>query len=207
MARIKTLFVDIGGVLLTNGWDHVSRRTAADKFKIDWEEYDSLHKQYYDIHETGGMTFDEYLTKTIFWKERPFTIEEFRKFAFNQSQLLPGMIDFLIDFKKEYGIRIATVSNEGRDLAEYRIRTFHLARLIDDFFVSCFVHYQKPNPRIYEIALDVTQARKDSLVYIDDRANLVEAAAALGIKGIVHKDLATTKQLLYSHHADERDPV
>jgi hypothetical protein len=28
---ITTLFIDIGGVLLTNGWDHLSRKLAAKK--------------------------------------------------------------------------------------------------------------------------------------------------------------------------------
>jgi putative hydrolase of the HAD superfamily len=34
---ITTLFLDIGGILLTNGWDHNIRTHAADKFGLDYE--------------------------------------------------------------------------------------------------------------------------------------------------------------------------
>jgi putative hydrolase of the HAD superfamily len=37
-APITTLFLDIGGVLLPNGWDHHARKRAATIFKLELAE-------------------------------------------------------------------------------------------------------------------------------------------------------------------------
>lgn len=193
---IDTLFLDVGGVLLTNGWDHVQRKEAADTFHIDWEEFQAKHKEYYDLHETDKLTLDQYLDRVIFWKPRDFTLAQFKDFMYAQSKPYKEMLEWIPKLKKQYNLRIALVSNEGRDLAEYRFKKFNFTSFVDDYFVSCFVYYQKPDPRIYKIALDVTQKPLENTVYIDDRENLIEAAAKLGFQGIAHKSYATTKEKL-----------
>lgn len=172
------------------------REKAAHAFDIDLVDFEKRHHQFYDIYESGKASLDDYLKEVIFWTERGFSMEKFKEFMFSQSKPFPDMIAFFTQIKKEYGLRIAAVSNEGRALAEYRIKIANLTSFIDDFFISSFVGYQKPDPHIYLIALDVTQTLPKQAFYIDDRKELVEVASKLGIKGVVQTSLVETRKAL-----------
>lgn len=199
MTSRQTLFLDLGGVLLTNGWDHLSRHNAVQQFGLSQTEFDERHEEFYDLHETDHISFDQYLDMVVFYKKRPFTREEFKQFMFAQSQPYTEMIALIQRLKQHYNLNVAAVSNEGRELAEYRIRAFDLSSFIDHFFVSCFVHIQKPDLRIFRMALDVTQSTPAGVLYIDDRPNLVEAAAELGILGHPHRSARETEAWLQQH--------
>ncbi len=198
MSQITTLFLDIGGVLLTNGWDHLAREKAILQFKLDKEDFEKRHKQWYDDHEKGKITIDDYLNKVVFWTPRQFSMQQFKDFMLMQSQAKKEMLEFISHLKKEKNLRVAAVSNEGRYLAEYRIKKFNLTSFIDDFFISCFVGYQKPDPHIFKMALDVLQVSIEQVLYIDDRPNLIEAASKMGFRGIVHVSLDETRKQLDS---------
>ncbi len=103
---IKTLFVDIGGVLLTNGWDHYARRRAAKHFKLDWTEMEERHGLNFETHEVDKIIFDEYLDRVVFYKKRPFTRTEFRRFMFAQSKPYAEMIELVRSLKAKYGLKI-----------------------------------------------------------------------------------------------------
>jgi len=194
--HITTLFLDIGGVLLTNGWDHNIRRYAADKFGLDFDEMNERHHLTFDTYEEGKLSLDQYLNRVIFHKERSFSAEEFKKYMYAQSKPFPEMIELVRALKTRYGLQVAAVSNEGRELTEYRVQQFKLGKIIDFFISSCFVHYRKPDEDIYRIALDIAQAGPEQVVYIDDRDMFVEIAQSLGIEGIVHSDFDTTRKTL-----------
>jgi len=194
--KITTLFLDVGGVLLTNGWDRHARRRAAEKFSLDYEEMNERHHLTFDTYEQGKLSLDQYLERVIFYEKRRFTPEEFRTFMFDQSRPFPEMIDFISALKKEHNIRTIVVSNEGRELTEYRIRTFRLAQIIDAFVSSSFVHFRKPDEDIYRIALDISQTPVQQIAYIDDRSMFIEVAGNLGIRGIHHQGLAETRKEL-----------
>src|SRR5664279_319489 len=125
---ISTLFLDIGGVLLTNGWDRKARRLATEKFGLDYEEMNERHHLTFDTYEVGKLTLDEYLDRIVFHEERSFTRDTFRTFMFDQSRALPDMIELVTRLKARHGLKVAAVSNEGRELNEYRIRTYELGR-------------------------------------------------------------------------------
>lgn len=203
-SSITTLFLDIGGVLLTNGWDHNTRIRASEKFGLDYEEVDERHRLTFDTYEVGKLSLDEYLKRIVFYKERSFSPEEFKAFMYAQSQPFPEMIELMRGLKMQHGLQVAAVSNEGRELTVYRIQKFKLGTFIDFFISSCFVHYRKPDADIYRIALDIAQVHPEQVVYIDDRAMFVEVAQGLGIQGIIHRDYETTQKTLetigrYSH--------
>jgi len=193
---ITTLFLDIGGVLLTNGWDHNIRAHAAEKFGLDYEEMNERHHLTFDTYEAGKLSLDEYLNRIVFYQKRQFSHDEFKAFMYDQSQPFPEMIELMRELKTQYGLQVAAVSNEGRELTVYRVEQFKLGAFIDFFVSSCFVHYRKPDEDIYRIALDIAQARPEQVVYIDDRAMFVEVAQGLGIRGINHKDYESTKKAL-----------
>jgi len=185
-SEITTLFLDIGGVLLTNGWDSNNRMRAAKKFGLDFDEMNERHHLTFDTYEEGKLSLEEYLNRVVFYRERSFSQEEFKQFMYAQSQPYPDTIELMRGLKTRYGLQIAAVSNEGRELTTYRVQQFKLGTFIDFFISSCFVHYRKPDEDLYRIALDVAQAHPEQVVYIDDRAMFVEVARGLGMNGIIH---------------------
>jgi putative hydrolase of the HAD superfamily len=193
---ITTLFLDIGGVLLTNGWDHTMRRKAAETFGLDYEEMNERHHLTFDTYEEGKLSLYEYLKQVIFYQERPFSLEEFRAFMFEQSQPYQEMIDLVCKLKARYNLKLAAVSNEGRELTIYRIQKFELGAFMDFFVSSCFVHYRKPDADIYRIALDIAQVPPAEVVYIEDRLMFVEVAQSLDIRGIHHTSTDSTRETL-----------
>ena len=195
-APITTLFLDIGGVLLTNGWDRGIRTLASEKFGLDYKEMDERHHLTFDTYEEGKLNLDEYLNRVVFYQERSFSREEFKAFMYAQSQPFPEMIELMRGLKTQYGLQVAAVSNEGRELTVYRVQQFKLGTFIDFFISSCFVHYRKPDADLYRIALDIAQVGPEQVVYVDDRPMFVEVAQGLGIKGIIHTGLDTTRKTL-----------
>jgi putative hydrolase of the HAD superfamily len=194
--QITTLFLDIGGVLLTNGWDHTMRKRAAEIFDLDYEDMNERHHLTFDTYEEGKLSLDEYLARVIFHEEQPFSVQKFRQFMFDQSQPYQSMIELIRQLKTRYRLKVAAVSNEGRELTIHRIQTFSLDSFIDFFVSSCFVHYRKPDADIYRIALDIAQVSPDQVIYIEDRPMFVDVARGLGIQGIRHTDYETTRAAL-----------
>ncbi|HEX7395248.1 MAG TPA: HAD family phosphatase, partial [Anaerolineaceae bacterium] len=192
-SSITTLFLDIGGVLLTNGWDNNIRKRAADKFSLDYEEMNERHHLTFDTYEEGKLSLDEYLNRVVFFQERSFSREEFKAFMYAQSQPFPEMIELIRGLKTQHGLQVAAVSNEGRELTVYRVQQFKLSTFINFFVSSCFVHYRKPDTDMYRIALDIAQVSPQQVVYIDDRPMFVEVAQGLEIRGIIHKGYETTR--------------
>jgi putative hydrolase of the HAD superfamily len=196
MKQFTTLFLDIGGVLLTNGWDRNVRMRAAEKFRVDFNELDERHHLTFDTYEEGKISLDEYLKRVVFYQDRSFSQEEFKKFMYAQSAPFLDMIELMRSLKNHYHLQVAAVSNEGRELTMYRVQEFKLGTFIDFFVSSCFVHFRKPDEDIFRIALDIAQVRPEQVVYIDDRAMFVEVAQGLGINGIIHTSFETTRTTL-----------
>lgn len=192
---IKTLFTDVGGVLLTNGWDSAGRKQAAEKFNLDLKEMESRHHLTFDTYEVGKITLDEYLERTVFYEPRTFSLEDFRQFMFAQSQPFPDMLG-LVRRVKASGRNVVVVSNEGRELTEYRIKTFKMGEFADFFVSSCFVHFRKPDRDIFQMAIDLAQANPAESAYLDDRPMFVEVAASLGLKAIRHTSYESTRAAL-----------
>lgn len=194
--NMKALFLDIGGVLLTNGWDRIARNRAVEKFNLDKDEVHERHHLTFDTYESGKLSLDEYLNRVVFYENRSFSKDEFKAFMFSQSQELPGMLNFIRELKKKNGLKITAVSNEGRELIDYRIQKFKLFEIFDAFIASSYVHFRKPDVDIYKIALDITQIQPDQIAYLDDRHMFVEVANSLGIYGIHHTSYESSKQRL-----------
>jgi putative hydrolase of the HAD superfamily len=189
---ITTLFLDIGGVLLTDGWDHHARKRAATTFKLDVAEMENRHQLTFDTYEEGKLTLEDYLGLVVFYKKRVFTRTQFRQFMFAQSKPYPKMIELVRRLKARYGLKIVVVSNEARELNEYRIRTFKLDKFVDSFVTSCFVHVRKPDEDIFRLALDIAQVPARHVVYIENTPMFVQIAEGLGIRSILHTDYRST---------------
>lgn len=193
---ITCLFVDIGGVLLTNGWDHPAREQAAIHFELDLAELEDRHHITFDTYEQGKITLETYLDRVLFYQKRPFTLPEFRRFMFAQSKPYPEMIELIVQLKAQYGLKIVVVSNEGRELNAYRIGEFKLSRFVDLFISSCYVQLRKPDVEIFRLAMDIAQVPPEQIVYIENTAMFVQIAEGLGIRSILHTDHQSTRAQL-----------
>jgi len=189
---ITTLFLDIGDVLLSNGWGHESRQAAAKAFHLDYGEMQSRHKLLMATVEEGKVTLSEYLDKVIFYKERPFTPEKFQEFMFSQTTPDKEMIALMRLLKEKYHLKIVAINNEARELNDYRINKFQLNQFFDFFISSCFVHLRKPDADIFRLALDIAHVLPENALYIDDTQMFIDIARDMGIRSITHLDYAST---------------
>jgi putative hydrolase of the HAD superfamily len=189
---VAALLIDIGGVILTKGWDRHARIKAAERFEYDHDEVEDRHAIVVNAYEEGNMTLDEYLEHAVFFKGRQFPRDDYKAFMLGQSQPYADMLQLFAELKVRHGMKVIALSNEGRELALHRIRSFNLAQFIDFFVVSSFVHCRKPDSRIFQMALDQAQLPLDDVVYIDDTPLHVEVAQGLGISAMVHVDYETT---------------
>jgi len=194
--HISVLFLDIGGVLLTNGWDREMRRRAAEKFGLDLEEMNERHNLTFDTYERGLLSLDEYLRRVVFYQDRTLTPEQFKSYMFSQSQPIDNNIAVLRRIAHANGLKVGAVSNEGRELAVHRIRQFHLTELIEFFIISSFVRFRKPDVDIFRLALDIAQVSPEQAVYVEDRLMFVEVARELGIHSIHHETMDKTLRAL-----------
>jgi putative hydrolase of the HAD superfamily len=194
--KISALFLDIGGVLLTNGWDRNARAEAAKRYGIPVEEFKQRHDLTFGTYEEGKISLDDYLDRAVFFEKRTFSREDFRAFMFAQSRPYPEMLDLFRNLKTRYGLKTAAVSNEGRELTVYRIQKFGLSGLIDFFVSSCFVCMRKPDPEIYRLALDLAQVPAGEVVYVENTEMFVRVAESLGLRTVLHAGYENTVKAL-----------
>ena len=188
MPDIKVLLFDVGGVLLSNGWDTRARRLASKHFDLDWDDFQYRHESVARDFETGRLTMTEYLNRTVLYCNRPFSETEFVGFMKAQSVSKPDSMTLLADASASGEYLLGTLNNESRELNDYRIETFGLRRYFTLFVSSCYVGMRKPEHHIYRTAVDIVQHRPDQCVFIDDRELNLECANLAGIRSIHFQD-------------------
>jgi putative hydrolase of the HAD superfamily len=194
MTDVKALFWDNGGVILTNGWDRDSRKRAVEKFHLDWDDFEDRHELMLNAFECGEADLDEYLRRTVFYRERSFTPEEFRQFMFEQSQPLPEGMAVLAELSRKGRYLQAALNNESLEINDFRVHTFHLRDYFQAFFSSCYLGVRKPHRGIYSLALKITQCEPGECVLIDDRGLNLECAKEMGMHTIQFKDAAQLRR-------------
>lgn len=193
---ITTLFLDIGGVLLTNGWGRGSRKLAAEHFKLDLVEINERHHLTFDTYEIGKITLDEYLERIVFYEKRDFSIDDFKAFMFAQTEAYPESIAFFKELKQRHGLKVIAVNNEGRELNDYRISQFRLYELFDAYASSCYVKFRKPDIDIFRIACDIGRVVPHQAAMVDDRAMFTQVASTIGIQCLHFNTLDGIKEKL-----------
>lgn len=194
-SKIKVVFFDIGGVMISNGWDHEARKKAAEHFEFDYDEMNILHNFIFNVYEIGSISLDEYLDTILFHAPQKFLKSTFKDFMFSQSKELPEL-SWLKNWKKQIQIPVFSINNEGLELNEFRIKKFNLHQVFDGFFSSCYISSRKPDPRIFQKAIQIAQILPEECLYFDDRPMLVDAAKRLGINAFLHEEFITTKEIL-----------
>jgi putative hydrolase of the HAD superfamily len=189
LAQISAIFWDVGGVLLSNAWDRSQREGALEQFKLDQVEFMERHEMLVSSLERGKIGFDEYLDRTIFYRPRPFAREVFKDYVFSLSKPRREVLSLAEQLAKSERYFMATINNESKELNQYRIQTFGLREIFPVFVSSCFVGLRKPEPAIYQLALDLTQKAAAECVFIDDRVLNLDAARLLGMHTIQMLDV------------------
>src|SRR5579863_7520010 len=185
MDNIAAIFWDVGGVVLSNGWDQSARAEAARRFSLDASDLEKRHRAAEVELETGQITFETYLDQTVFFGERPFTRDQFKTFIFAQSRENKATRVILDELTASHRYFLAALNNESEELNSYRVRKFGLTRNFACFFTSCYLRVRKPDPLIYELALGITQRAPEQCIFIDDRPANLEPAKALGMRTIL----------------------
>ncbi len=199
MPEVTALFWDLGGVVLTNGWDRTARRQAVEQFRLDWDEFEDRHELLLNGFETGEISLSEYLQRTVFYRERPFTRDDFKKFIFECSQPLPESLEVLSEVVNTKKYFVAALNNESTEINEYRIDTFRLRRYFESFFSSCYLGVRKPDDGIYRRALSITHRKPAECIFIDDRGLNLECAKELGMQVIHFRNANQLRQSLAEH--------
>ncbi len=194
---ITTIFFDIGGVLLSDGWGHDSRRAGAEKFGLDWDEYTDRHEKVAHAIETNRLSLERYLDRAVFYRPRSFTRDQFRDFIFAQSQPKLDSLEIAKELADSGRYFMATINNEIMELNVYRLERFSLRRYFPVFFSSCFLGLRKPDEAIYRTVLQITQRTPQECIFIDDREVNLECPRELGINTILFKDAGKLRQELH----------
>ena len=181
---IRTLFWDIGGVLLTNAWDRTQRDLAMAKFQLDPIEFQDRHEMVVSSFERGKISLDEYLDRTVFYRARSFTRDAMKMYLYSLSQPLSETLDLARQLAASGKYQMATINNESRDLNLYRIETYRLREVFQFFVSSCFVGLRKPEKDIYRLALEISQRKPEECCFLDDRALNLEGVQHLGMHTI-----------------------
>jgi putative hydrolase of the HAD superfamily len=184
LSAIRAIFWDVGGVLLTNAWDHTERAEALEHFHLDEKEFHDRHEMVVSSFERGKITLDEYLDRTVFYRARPFSRDEFRDYMLSLSKPVPEVLELAKALSDSRRYFMGTINNESRELNTYRIEKYGLRQIFRLFISSCFVGLRKPERDIYRLALETTQIPAEECCFIDDRALNLECAAKLGMQTI-----------------------
>jgi putative hydrolase of the HAD superfamily len=185
MFPFDVILFDIGGVLLTNGWDRQERKAVVEQFHLNGAELEARHIKAFEPWERGELTLDEYLDAVVFYEPRSFSREEFFAAICAQSKELPdGAMSILKELAASDKCVIGSLNNEARETHEVRVEKFGLRELLPFTFTSCYMGIRKPDPRIYQRALGVLGKQPERSLFIDDRLENVAAAAAAGMKAV-----------------------
>ncbi len=207
---IRTVFWDIGGVVLTNGWDRQQRARVLTRLGIDLEAYEAQHTHANYYWERGLINAEDFFEQTVFLQnpKLELTFPILWKQVCAESKVLhPGCLDLLAEMKQQRRWRVATLNNESRELNDHRLDAFKLRPLFDYFICSGYVHEMKPRPGIFQTAIDISGYPPECAVFIDDKAENCEAAAALGLNSILFQSPAQLRVALaeYDINLQESD--
>jgi putative hydrolase of the HAD superfamily len=185
MFPFDVILFDVGGVLLTNGWDHSERARVLEHFGLDVSEFEARHLAPYNAWERGAISVKAYLDVAVFSQPRAFSTDDFFSCILTQSKLLPnGALGILAELAASHNYLVGALNNEARETNEYRFQKFGLRAHFAVALSSCYLGLRKPEPAIYKRALDILGKPAERILFIDDRAENVAGAQAVGMKGI-----------------------
>ena len=191
MSEIRTIFWDIGGVILSNGWDRDQRARVLAPLGVDLEAYEKRHAAENFYWERGRIDAETFFDRTVFHPRdsKPQTLgftfsDLWPKVCGESSFPYPESFDILVALKSSGQYKLATLNNESIELNEYRLDTFGLRSQFDYFICSGYVNEMKPHPDIFRAAIRISGQPASTAVFIDDKQENIDAAVYHGMQGI-----------------------
>ena len=185
--EVKTIFWDVGGVLLTNGWDIDQRGRVLASLGVNVAAYEAVHDEVNFFWERGLISAQDFFERTVL-ETNPqlgLTFDGLWKLVCGESRVLyPECFDMIANLRRTGVYRVATLNNESKELNRYRIDTFHLRSFFDYFICSGYIHEMKPLPEIYRAAIDISGFAAETAVFIDDKRENCDAARGFGMNAI-----------------------
>jgi epoxide hydrolase-like predicted phosphatase len=197
---IKAIIFDLGGVLMT---DVPLKEIAEDLSKrhtLPAEEiWAYLYpREHWELLTLGKITEDEYWDDFLKASKISEKLETRSEKSEVRSQKLkkelkkkvrsslyplehtPRIISLLKDHYK-----LAILSNHSKEWSKYMRQKFDLFQSFDPIIFSCDVGFRKPDPKVYEIALEKLKCGPEECLFIDDKKRNTDAGEKLGMKGVV----------------------
>jgi HAD superfamily hydrolase (TIGR01509 family) len=183
---IKALIFDFGNVVVTNDWNYICPEkdkeftsyfgVTVDDFKKGWDIA-------WPLIRIGKISEDE------FWKlfltesgvkniDVPYAKMLWRKY---QSPI-PGMINLIIRLRNRY--TLVGCTDNGKEWVEFYKEKYHIDVYFDEIVCSADVGDHKPNPKIYEVAVEKTGVKPDEILFIDDNDKPLQGAQNAGMHTI-----------------------
>jgi 2-haloacid dehalogenase len=190
----EAVVFDLGNVLIE--WDPYAAVAAgvgpdeARRF-LAATDFDFLAWNY---RQDAGRSWDEGVAEVA--RTHPHWAEHARAYRTHFAASLPGEVPGTVAVVRELhaaGVRLLGLTNWSAELYPYAPATFDFLALLDEVVVSGREGVAKPDPRVFEIVAERAGLPLDALAFVDDRADNVAAAAALGMDAILFTDSATLR--------------
>ena len=187
---VRAVFFDLGGVIVRTEYQ-APRQQLAEKFGMDYEDIDKIVFTGGNHSSHARATLGE-ITEEQHWhnvmrvlKRSASEYERIRDEFFAGDVIDLNILSFLRSIKPKY--KVGLISNAWSGLRAY-IEREKFADAFDHMIISAEVGVAKPDPKIYQLALDQLQVKANEAVFVDDVLENIEACEKLGMQGIQFKD-------------------
>jgi putative hydrolase of the HAD superfamily len=185
---IRTVFWDIGGVLLSNGYGRSERAGVYADLQLSMGEIADAEARRDEANwywERGLIDEVEFFKRTLFYTPRNFMLTDVWASVEAQQRVLhPESIEMLHRMHARRQVRLASLNNESRELNAFRLKRFELRQYFDFCICSAYVHEMKPAAGIYRSALEIGGDKPGEACFIDDNEDNIAAANAAGFVGL-----------------------
>ncbi|MCX6732140.1 MAG: HAD-IA family hydrolase [Candidatus Roizmanbacteria bacterium] len=187
---IKALIFDFGNVVVTNDWNYIcpeKDKEFTSYFGVTMQDFKKGWDIAWPLIRIGKITEDE------FWKL--FLTESgaknidivYAKTLWRKYQSpLPGMINLIIRLRNRY--TLVGCTDNGKEWVEFYKGNYHFDSYFDAIVSSAEVGDHKPNPKIYEVAIEKTGVKPDEILFIDDNDKPLEGAQKARMHTLKFKD-------------------
>jgi epoxide hydrolase-like predicted phosphatase len=184
---IRAVFFDLGGVIVRTEFQ-APRQRLAERFGMDYEDIDKIvfGSPTAARASVGEITEEEHWLQVMKILKLPAAeARSVQKEFFAGDVIDRGLLEYLRSLKPGY--KVGAISNAWSGLRQYMERE-KFADVFDAIVISAEVGAAKPEPKIYQYALDQLGVRPDEAVFVDDVIENVEASEKLGMQGIHFRD-------------------
>ena len=195
---LRAVFFDLGGVIVRTEYQ-APRQQLAEKFGMDYEDIDKIvftggNHSSHARATLGEITEEEHWRNVMRVLKRPANeYERIRDEFFAGDVIDLNILSFLRSIKPKY--KVGLISNAWSGLRAY-IQREKFADAFDHMIISAEVGVAKPDPKIFQFALDQLQVKASEAIFVDDVRENIEACEKLGMKSIQFKDSESALQQL-----------